>query len=98
MSDSRENRDEMHSQVDWLKPSDWAIVSEIEEYGGWIKPASLSLNIPYTREHVARRCKALAEHGLLERHDETPAYRITEKGRDYLAGDVEAEDLTLNGG
>jgi len=96
MSDSRENKDEMHSRVDWLKPSDWAIVSEIENYGGWIKPASLSLNLPYTREHVARRCKTLAEHGLLERHEETPAYRVTDMGRDYLTGDLDADDLRLD--
>jgi len=96
MSDSRENQNEMHSRVDWLKPSDYTIVSEIGAYDGWIKPASLALNIPFTREHVARRCKILAENGLLERHEETPAYRITEKGRAYLAGDLEADDLQID--
>lgn len=93
MSDSNECQNDMHSRVDWLKPSDWTIVSEIENYGGWIKPASLSLNLPYTREHVARRCKVLAEHGLLERHEDTPAYRITDMGRDYISGDLDAEGL-----
>ena len=83
----------MHSRVSWLKPSDWSIIKEIDEYGGWIKPASLALNVPYTREHVARRCKVLAEHELLERHEETAAYRITDLGRTYLAGDLDAKDL-----
>lgn len=93
MTNSREYKDEMHSRIDWLKPSDYTIVSEIGDYGGWIKPATLALNIPFTREHVARRCKTLAEHGLLERHEETPAYRITDRGRAYLAGDLDAEEL-----
>lgn len=93
MSDSRDNQDDMHSRVDWLKPSDWPILSEIEDYGGWIKPATLSLNVPYTREHVARRCKELSEHDLLERHEDTPAYRITNRGCAYLAGDLDAEEL-----
>ena len=91
--DSCENQNEMHSRVDWLKPSDYTLVSEIADYGGWMKPATLSLNVPYTREHVARRCKELSEHGLLERHEDTPAYRITEQGRVYLAGDLNADDL-----
>jgi len=93
MSEPCENRDEMHSRVSWLKPSDWSIIKEIDEYGGWIKPASLALNVPYTREHVARRCKVLAEHGLLERYDETAAYRITDLGRTYLTGDLDADVL-----
>ncbi|WP_324664164.1 phage repressor protein [Haloarcula sediminis] len=83
----------MHSRVDWLKPSDWTIISEIEDYGGWMKPATLCLNIPYTREHIARRCKVLSQNGLLERHEETAAYRVTEMGRDYLAGELDADDL-----
>lgn len=83
----------MHSRVEWLKPSDYPILKEIEEYDGWIKAASLSLNVPYTNVHVSRRCNKLAEHELLERHEKTAAYRITKKGRSYLAGDLEAEDL-----
>jgi hypothetical protein len=97
MTDSCENQDEMHSRVDWLKPSDYTLISEIGDYGGWMKPATLSLNVPYTREHVARRCKVLAENGLLERHEETPAYRISDRGRAYLSGDLDVEDLEHGG-
>lgn len=93
MSGPNENTDEMHSRVDWLKPSDWTIVKEIGEYGGWIKPATLALNVPYTREHVARRCKVLSDHDLLERHEDTAAYRIATKGEQYLSGDLDVDDL-----
>lgn len=83
----------MHHYVEWLRPSDRPIAKEIADYGGWIKPASLTLNTPYTRDHIATRCRILADHGLLERHDDAAAYRITDKGRAYLAGDLEPADL-----
>jgi len=89
----RSGDDEMHHQVAWMRPSDRSIVKEIADYGGWIKPATLSLNLPYTRNHVAGRCRELADHGLLERHDDTAAYRVTELGRDYLADKLEPADL-----
>jgi predicted transcriptional regulator len=93
MDDTHDNENEMHTRVGWLKPSDYPILKEISEYGGWMKPSTLALNIPYTRDHISWRCKTLAEHGLLERHEDVPGYRITEKGRAYLAGDLDVEDL-----
>ncbi|ELY80191.1 hypothetical protein C486_09305 [Natrinema gari JCM 14663] len=39
----------------------------------------------------------LVDHGLLERVDEDRGYyRITERGRQYLEGELDAEDLELN--
>lgn len=84
---------EMHQEVDWLKPSDRPIVREIASYGGWIKPASLTLNVPYGRQHVADRCRVLANHGLLERYDDVAAYRVTERGIAFLEDRVDANDL-----
>lgn len=85
--------DEMHHQVAWMRPSDRSIVKEISDYGGWIKPASLTLNLPYTRNHIAARCRELSDHGLLERHEDTAAYRATDKGREFLADKLEPSDL-----
>lgn len=93
MNDKSDSEHEMHRRVDWLKPSDRPIVAEIGNYGGWVKPATLALNLPYTRGHIARRCKLLAKHGLLERHDETAAYRITETGQKFLADSIDPVDL-----
>ena len=90
--------DEMHHEVDWLRPSDRPIVKEIAAYGGWIKPASLALNLPYTRKHIADRCRDLSDHDLLERHDETAAYRVAPKGQDFLADKLEPADLRDDGG
>ncbi|WP_233274408.1 hypothetical protein [Natrinema thermotolerans] len=58
-----------------------------------MKPATLALNLPYTRNHVAGRCRELAAHDLLERHEETAGYRVTDLGRDFLADKLEPADL-----
>lgn len=41
---------------------------------------------------------ALAEHGLLEKTDggKGSPYKITEKGRAYLEGELDADDLEVN--
>jgi len=88
-----ESDDEMHRQVEWMRPSDRSIVKEVADYGGWIKPASLYLNLPYGRKHVADRCRILAENGLLERHEETAAYRITDFGQKFLNDELDTEEL-----
>lgn len=47
-----------------------------------------------SRETIARRMRKLPEFGLLERVDEDRAYyRMTQKGADHLAGEIEAEEL-----
>lgn len=84
----------MYREVEWLTPSDRPILSEVKDYGGWIKPASLGLNLPYTRQHISVRCGVLAEHDLLERHPDVAAYRLTELGERFLADELEPEDLT----
>lgn len=85
--------DEMHHAVAWMKPSDRPIVKEISDYGGWMKPATLALNVPYTRNHVASRCRELAEHDLLERHEETAAYRVSDLGKQFLADRLDPSDF-----
>lgn len=48
-----------------------------------------------SKETVARRMRRLPDRGLLEKVDGGRGYyRITDKGRAYLAGDLDAEDLT----
>ncbi len=94
MTDSSDGQDnEMHHQLDWMRPSDRSIVKEIADYGGWLKPATLALNLPYTRNHIAGRCRELADHALLERHDDTAAYRATDLGREFLADKLDPEDI-----
>jgi predicted transcriptional regulator len=96
MSNPSDSENEMHRRVEWLKPSDRVIVSELADYDGWMKSASLALNIPYTNRHISRRCKILAEHGLLERHKDTAGYRVTDFGRMFLNDELDADDLRVS--
>lgn len=83
----------MHDRVEWLKPSDQIITQQISKYGGWIKPASIHLNVGYSQRHVQRRCKILAEHGVIEKHGDTTAYRLAELGERWLLGKASPEEF-----
>lgn len=84
----------MYRKVDWLRPADRPILSEIAALDGrWIKPASLSLNVAYSRYTVAERCRHLGEHGLVDRHDEVAAYRINDRGLAFLDGDLRPHEI-----
>ncbi len=45
-----------------------------------------------SNSQISRRCKRLADHGLL-RPLGNGVYVITGKGKQYLAGELDAEDL-----
>jgi len=92
MSPNSESRD-VHHEVEWMKPSDRPILEELAEYGGWMTPKGLSLNLPYTSNWTGQRLRALVNHGLAERHEEVAGYRITERGRKFLASEIDADDL-----
>ena len=47
--------------------------------------------------HVSRRCRKLADHGLL-RPLGNGVYLITAEGKQYLEGDLDAGDLTDESG
>jgi len=83
----------MYGEVDWMKPSDYPILQELAKYEGWHTPKNLSLNLPNTRNWLGQRCRKLEEHGLVERHESEPGYRITENGKRLLRGELEPEEL-----
>lgn len=88
------NDTEMHRRVEWLKPSDRPILAELSRYDGWLKPASLALNTPYSQYHVADRMRELARRGLVERYSaDTPAYRANDLSRAFLGDQMSVEDL-----
>jgi len=55
-------------------------------------PTVIAANIDYTAEYISRRCRKLADAGLLQRVDPSN-YRLTELGERYLDGDVDAEEF-----
>lgn len=85
----------MRPLVDWMTKSDPAILELFEETGLSMPPAVVSYNIEgVSHPTVKRRLPILADEGLLERaEDKRGYYRITDRGRAYLAGDLDAGDL-----
>ncbi len=55
-------------------------------------PVVIAANIDYTGEYISRRCRELAEAGLLQRVDSSN-YRLTEFGERFLIGDIQPEEL-----
>lgn len=47
--------------------------------------------IRYSRQYIARRCRELADHGLLKPVG-NGVYVITERGEAYLAGDLDTHE------
>ena len=70
--------------------------------GYLVPPQAIQLNlaregVDITYRTIQRRLKKLAAAGLVERIEEPRGYcRITDKGRAYLTGELDAEELQLD--
>lgn len=69
-----------------------AILSLLAESGLSLTPTNIAKNTGYSSGYVRKECNRMAEENLLDKEDEGghPFYSVTEKGQQYLAGDVEA--------
>lgn len=57
-------------------------------------PSTVEANIEYKISHIRRRLRALQKGGLVQYYDEDRGlYQITDRGRAYLAGELNAGDL-----
>lgn len=85
----------MRPLVDWMTKSDPAILELLDESGIALPPTVIAFNVDgVSRPTVQRRVKELAKEGLIRKvSDEKGYYEITDRGRAYLAGDLDAEDL-----
>ncbi|GAA1837845.1 hypothetical protein GCM10009682_63260 [Luedemannella flava] len=85
----------MRPLVSWMTKSDPAILEFFEETGIAMPPAVVSYNIVgVSHPTVKRRLPNLVEHGLLEKVDDDRGYyQITDHGRAYLEGELDAKDL-----
>jgi len=83
----------VHRRVEWLKPADKPILLEFRAYGKWMTPPTIYVNVEYADGYVRKRINALAAHDFLERHPEKNAFRITDRGRQYLDADAQLLDL-----
>jgi len=85
----------MRPLVSWMTKSDPAILELFEESGLTMPPAVVSYNLDgVSHVTVKRRLSELEEHGLLEKaEDKRGYYAITDCGRAYLAGELDAAEL-----
>jgi len=83
----------MYREVNWAVPADPYILEELGEYDGWHTAKNLEINTDFSRQWISQRCPVFVDHELAERHEEEPAYRLTEFGEQILNGEAEYEEL-----
>ena len=79
-----------------MNQTDDRVLELLKESGLKLNPSAIAVNLEYSRSWVSRRCKMLADAGLVETTEDS-YYQITDRGRAYLAGDLDAEDLERDG-
>lgn len=82
----------MRRPGEWMQmPTDDRILEALDS-GLKLTPAMIAENIGRSREQVQRRLSELQGRGLVER-PKRGYYLITDEGRAYLTGDLDADDL-----
>jgi len=84
----------MREPAEWMNPStDDAILEALHEKGNQ-QPVHVAAQIDRHRKYVGERLRELAEYGLVENLGQG-LYCITEIGKQYLGGGLDASDLEL---
>ncbi len=83
--------------ADWMTPVDRDILELLQNEGNHelvLTPRLIAENTDWERDTVRSHVLTLAEHGLIEYHDESAGiYRLSERGRAYLRGEIAPEEL-----
>jgi len=90
----------MRPRPPWASKYDDPILEFLDAADAALPPAVVTFNLEWHNiaspaySTVKRRMRRLTEHGLLKKVDEEAGYyAITEKGRSYLAGDLDTDEL-----
>lgn len=75
-----------------MNQTDDRILALLDESDLLLSPAVIAVNLNYTRNWVSKRLARLLDAGLVEK-PESSYYQITELGRQYLEGEIDAEVL-----
>lgn len=75
-----------------MTQGDDRILETLESSGLILSPAVIAKNTDYTRNYVNKRMRKLREEGLVERVEDG-YYRISDRGRAYLRGELDADDF-----
>jgi len=78
-----------------MTQADERVLEFLHEKNIIASPSVIAANIDYTQEYISRRCRKLTDAGLLQRADASN-YRLTDLGERFLAGEVDADNLTLD--
>lgn len=82
----------MRPRVPWMTSADNQILEFLDETDILATPHVISANIDYSQQYVNERVRILVRNDLLEQ-TEGALYRITVRGRAYLNGELDVEDL-----
>lgn len=85
--------EEMVERVAWMSPIDYEILLFFEEHDILASPKVISANIKYDRQYTSKRCRELLKSGILEKSDEYGLYHLSELGKEFLTGEMDADDL-----
>lgn len=77
---------------DWQTPLDDEILELLASSDLVLSPSIIAFNLDRSREGVADRISVLMDYGLIEKV-ERGKYRISEKGKEYLKGELDAAEL-----
>lgn len=84
----------MRPRVEWMTRADDKFLELLDEADMALNPAVLSFNADYNPSYTSRRLSKLDDNGLVDRVGGDKAmYKITDLGREYLRGEIDATDL-----
>ena len=93
----------MRSHADWMVEVDERILEFLDERGNHPPSAirdqlaEIGSGMDYSSQHINNRCRKLRDHGLVT-NVASGVYSITDTGRDFLTGDLDAGTLTTGTG
>jgi len=82
---------EMVERISWFSPVDYEILMFFEKYDIGLTAKSLAYNIDYNRKYVNERMRVLESASLFS--NDNGIYELTEFGREFLAGNVDEDEL-----
>jgi predicted transcriptional regulator len=82
----------MRPRVEWMNQTDDRVLELLEDSGLALSPAVIAVNLDYSRNWISRRMSMLRDADLVEAVDRS-YYQITDRGRAYLSGDLDADEL-----
>ncbi|USZ68173.1 ArsR family transcriptional regulator [Halorussus salilacus] len=82
---------------EWMTPVDRDILELLENRGNRelvLNPRLIAENTDWKRATIREHVRTLYDHDLLEYYDESGSiYQLSERGRAFLAGELDASDL-----